>query len=31
MQKLHEREQDKSHYLVFIRNGQDIGFALPVI
>ncbi len=31
MQKLHEREQDKSHYLVFIQNGQDIGFALPVI
>lgn len=31
MQKIHDREQDRCHYLFFHRDGQDIGFALPVI
>ena len=31
MQKLHDRPQDRCYYLFFHRNGQDIGFALPVI
>lgn len=31
MQKIHSREQDQCHYLFFRRDGQDIGFALPVI
>ena len=28
---VHDRPQDNCHYLFFQRNGQDIGFALPVI
>ena len=28
---VHDRPQDNCHYLFFHRNGQDIGFALPVI
>ena len=31
MQKIHDRPQDRCHYLFFHRNGQDIGFAMPVI
>ena len=31
MQKIHHRPQDRCHYLFFHRNGQDIGFVLPVI
>ena len=31
MQKIHDRPQDRYHYLFFHRNGQDIGFAMPVI
>lgn len=31
MQKIHNRGQDRCHYLFFRRDGQDIGFALPVI
>ena len=31
MQEIHERTQDRCYYLFFQRNGQDIGFALPVI
>ena len=31
MQQIHDRTQDQCHYLFFHRNGQDIGFALPVI
>ena len=31
VQKLHDRPQDRCHYLFFCRNGQDIGFAMPVI
>lgn len=28
---VHDRPQDKCHYLFFHRNGQDIGIGLPVI
>ncbi len=31
MQKIHDRLQDRCNYLFFHRDGQDIGFALPVI
>lgn len=31
MQKIHDRPQDRCHYLFFHRYGQDIGFAMPVI
>ena len=31
MQQIHGRSQDRCCYLFFQRNGQDIGFALPVI
>ncbi len=31
MQKIHDRRQNRCHYLFFQRNGQDIGFAMPVI
>ena len=31
MQKIHDRPQDRCHYLFFHRNGQAIGFAMPVI
>lgn len=31
MQKIHDRPQDRCYYLFFRRDGQDIGFALPVI
>ena len=31
IQKIHDRPQDRCYYLFFHRNGQDIGFALPVI
>ena len=31
MQKIHDRPQDRCYYMFFHRNGQDIGFALPVI
>ena len=31
MQKIHDRPQDRCHYLFFHRNGQDLGFAKPVI
>lgn len=31
MQKLHDRPQDRCHYLFFHRDGRDIGFAMPVI
>ncbi len=31
IQKLHERPQDRCHYLFFHRDGQEIGFAMPVI
>ena len=31
MQQIHDRTQDRCYYLFFQRNGQDIGFALPVI
>lgn len=31
IQRIHDRPQDRCHYLFFRRNGQDIGFALPVI
>lgn len=31
IQKIHDRPQDRCYYLFFRRNGQDIGFALPVI
>ena len=31
MQKIHDRPQDRCYYLFFHRDGQDIGFALPVI
>ena len=30
MQEIHDRTQDRCYYLFFQRNGQDIGFALPV-
>lgn len=31
IQKIHDRPKNRCHYLFFCRNGQDIGFALPVI
>ena len=31
MQKIHDRPQDRCRYLFFHRDGQDIGFAMPVI
>ena len=31
MKKTHDRTKDRCHYLFFCRDGQDIGFALPVI
>lgn len=31
IQKLHDRPEDRVHYLFFCREGQDIGFAMPVI
>ena len=31
MMKIHSRPQDRCYYLFFHRDGQDIGFALPVI
>ena len=31
MQKIHDRPQDRCYYLFFQRDGQDIGFAMPVI
>lgn len=31
IQKIHDRPQNRCHYLLFQRDGTDIGFALPVI
>lgn len=31
LQQIHDRPQDPCYYLFFHRDGQDIGFALPVI
>ena len=31
MMKIHGRLQDRCHFLFFLRNGLDIGFAMPVI
>ena len=31
MMKLHDRAQDRCRYLFFHRDGQDIGFAMPII
>ncbi len=31
MMKIHSRPQDRCYYLFFHREGQDIGFAMPVI
>lgn len=31
MMKIHDRPQDRCRFLFFHRNGQDIGFAMPVI
>ena len=31
IQEIHDRGQDWCHYLFFSRDGQDIGFAMPVI
>lgn len=31
IQKIHDRPRDRCRYLFFRRNGQDIGFAMPVI
>ncbi len=31
MMKIHSRKQDRCFFLFFHRNGQDIGFAMPVI
>lgn len=31
MQNIHDRQHDRCQYLFFYQNGQDIGFALPVI
>ena len=31
MRDIHDRTQDRCYYLFFQRNGQDIGFAIPVI
>ncbi len=31
IQRLHDRKEDRCHYLFFYRDGKDIGFAMPVI
>lgn len=31
MMTIHDRAQDRCYFLFFCRNGQDIGFAMPVI
>ncbi len=31
MMKIHDRPQDRCFFLFFRRNGQDIGFTMPVI
>ena len=31
IQALHDRQQDRLYYLFFCRDGQEIGFAMPVI
>ncbi len=31
IQNVHDRPQDRCHYLFFHRDGQDIGFAMPVV
>lgn len=31
LRSLHERKEDRLYYLFFTQNGQDIGFAMPVI
>lgn len=31
MMTIHDRAQDRYYFLFFCRNGQDIGFAMPVI
>lgn len=31
MQAVHDRPQDRCRYLFFVRDGADIGFALPII
>ena len=31
IRKLHDRPRDRCYYLFFCRDGQDIGFALPVV
>lgn len=31
MQKIHSRGTDRCYYLFFSKNGEDIGFAMPVI
>lgn len=31
MEKLHDRETDRCHYLFFCRDGREIGFAMPVL
>lgn len=31
MKKIHARPRDRCRFLFFVRNGQDIGFALPVL
>ena len=31
MMKIHSRPQDRCYFLFFHRDGQDIGFAMPVI
>ena len=31
MEKIHSREHDRCYYLFFVRQGEQIGFAMPVI
>lgn len=31
LRSLHERREDRLYYLFFTQNGQEIGFAMPVI
>lgn len=31
IQEVHDRHEDRLHYLFFCRDGEDIGFAMPVI
>lgn len=31
MQQIHDRKTDRCHYLFFCRDGQEIGFCLPVL